>query len=80
MLGFTVIWHLEILLNTPVNAITLQIFLRALQLTTKEVYTFGLKFIAQVQGKQVQEISVICIQDEDNVTRGVCFSGRGYNC
>ena len=55
-------------------------FLRALQLTTKEVYTFGLKFIAQVQGKQVQKISVICIQDEDNATRGVCFSGRGYNC
>jgi len=25
LLGFTVIWHLEILLNTPVNAITLQI-------------------------------------------------------
>ena len=24
LLGFTVIWHLEILLNTPVNAITLQ--------------------------------------------------------
>jgi len=55
LLGFTVMWHLEILLNTPVNAITLQIFLRALQLTTKEVYTCGLKFIAQVQGKQVQK-------------------------
>jgi len=67
-------------LNTPVNAITLQIFLRALQLTTKEVYTFGLKFIAQVQGKQVQKISVICIQDEDNAARGVCFSEKGYNC
>ena len=39
----------------------------------KEVYTFGLKFIAQVQGKQVQKISVICIQDEDNVTRDQCI-------
>ena len=45
-------------MNTPVNAMTLQIILRALQLTIKEVYTFGLKFIAQVQGKQVQKIQL----------------------
>ena len=55
-------------------------FLRALLIDEKEVYTCSQKFIAQVQGKQVQKISVICIQDEDNATRGVCFSGRGYNC
>ena len=80
LLGFSVIWHLEILLNTPVNAITIQMFLRVLRIDEMEVYTFGLRFLAQVQGKQVQKISVICIQDEDNATRGVCFSGRGYNC
>ena len=51
-------------------------FLRALQLTRKEVYTFDWKFIVRVQGKQVQKISVICIQDEDNAARGECFPGR----
>ena len=55
-------------------------FLRALLIDRKEVYTSSQKFIAQVQGKQVQNFFVICIQDEDNAARGVCFPGRGYNC